>query len=180
MRVNGDYRNPGPDDYARQRGQYPQRSQYSQPVEEERTVVNAGRLWAGGMAAAVVAGLVALVGLLVARAVFQIPVLSAKKYGAFGDSSTVTLVVLAVAAALLATGLAHLLLISTPSPQSYFGWIVGLLTVAAVVAPFVNTSGSLPVRLAQSVIHLVIGLAIGGLVSNAASAASRTMIGRSR
>jgi len=63
----------------------------------------------------------------------------------------VTLVVLAVAAALLATGLAHLLLISTPSPQSYFGWIVGLLTVAAVVAPFVST-GTLPVKLAQAVI----------------------------
>jgi hypothetical protein len=179
VRVNGDYRNQGPDDYGRQRGQYPPRSQYSQPVEEERTVVNAGRLWAGGMAAAVVAGLVALVGLLVARAVFQIPLLSAKKYGAFGDSNTVTLVVLAVAAALLATGLAHLLLISTPSPQSYFGWIVGLLTVAAVVAPFVST-GTLPVKLAQAAIHLVIGLAIGGLVSNAASAASRTMIGRAR
>ena len=39
-------------------------------------MVDAGRLWAGGMAAAVVAGLVALVGLLVARAVFKLPLLS--------------------------------------------------------------------------------------------------------
>ncbi|MBA2323632.1 MAG: DUF6069 family protein [Actinomycetota bacterium] len=165
------YREQGPDNYGRRPGQYPL------PAEEEQTVVNAGRLWAGGMAAAVVSGLVALVGLLVARAVFQVPLLSAKRFGAFGDSSTVTLVVLAVAAALLATGLAHLLLISTPSPQSYFGWIVGLLTVAAVVTPFLGT-GSVPVRMAQAVIYLVIGIAIGGLVSNAASAASRTTVAR--
>lgn len=171
--VTSDYRNPGPDDYARRRGQQPL------PVEQERTEVNVGRLWAGGVAAAVVAGLVAVVGVLVSRAVFQLAVLGSRKAGAFGDSSTVTLVVLAIAAALLATGLVHLLLVSTPSPMSYFGWIVGLLTVAAVVVPFIG-SGSLPVRLAQAVIHLVIGLAIGGLVSNAASAASRVTLGRVR
>jgi hypothetical protein len=80
--------------------------------------------------------------------------------------------VVAAIAALLATGLAHLLLVSTPSPLSYFGWIVGLLTVAAVVIPFLG-SGSLPVRLAVAIIHLIIGLAIGALVSNAAASASR-------
>lgn len=160
------YREPGRDDYSRSR------DQYQPPVQEERTVVDAGRLWAGGMAAAVVAGLVALVGLLVVRVVFKLPLFGTTK-NAFGDSGTVTLVALAVAAALLATGLAHLLLISTPSPQSYFGWIVGLLTVAAVVSPFLG-SGKVAVQVAQAVIYLVIGVAIGGLVSNAASAASRT------
>jgi hypothetical protein len=171
--VTSDYRDQ-PDDYPRRRGQVPIRPQ------EERTVVDAGRLWAGGVAAAVVAGLVALVGLLVARAVFKLPVLSdLRKFGAFGDSSTVTLVVLAVAAALLATALVHLLLISTPSPMSYFGWIVGLLTTAAVVVPFLGT-GKTVVLVAQAILHLVIGLSIGALVSNAASAASRVTVGRNR
>jgi len=173
------YREPGRDDYSRSGGRDEPRTrgQYQPPVQEERTVVDAGRLWAGGMAAAVVSGLVALVGLLVVRVVFKLPLFGATKSGAFGDSGTVTLVALAVAAALLATGLAHLLLISTPSPQSYFGWIVGLLTVAAVVSPFLGT-GKIAVQVAQAVIHLVIGIAIGGLVSNAASAASRTTITR--
>jgi hypothetical protein len=144
-----------------------------------RTEVNPGRLWAGGVAAAVVAALIGLVGVLVARAMFQLAVLSPKQAGAFGDEKTISLCVGAAVAALLATGLAHLLLVSTPSPLSYFGWIVGLLTVAAVVAPFLG-SGSWPVRLAQALIHLVIGMAIGGLVSNAAASASRLGLGETR
>jgi hypothetical protein len=163
VRVVGDYR--GADDqYGRAQGGY--------PPPAVRTEVNAGRLWAGGVAAAVVAALIGLVGILVARAMFQVAVLSPKSAGAFGDENTTRLCLLAAVAALLATGLAHLLLVSTPSPLSYFGWIVGLLTVAAVVVPFLG-SGSLAVRLAQALIHLVIGLAIGGLVSNAAASASR-------
>jgi hypothetical protein len=165
-RVVGDYRDIGPEDeYARARGGYP-------PAPPVQTEVNAGRLWAGGVAAAVVAALIGLVGILVARAVFQLAVLAPKQAGAFGDDNTTRLCVIAAVAALLATGLAHLLLVSTPSPLSYFGWIVGLLTVAAVVVPFLG-AGSLPVRFAEAAIHLVIGMAIGGLVSNAAASASR-------
>src|SRR5579884_2874095 len=140
-RVVGDFRGRDPEDeYQRGLGGYPP------PVAEPpvRTEVNAGRLWAGGIAAAVVAALIGLVGVLVARAVFQLALLSPKQAGAFGDSNTLRLCVIAAVAALLATGLAHLLLVSTPSPLSYFGWIVGLLTVAAVVVPFLE-SGSLAV-----------------------------------
>jgi hypothetical protein len=174
--VVGEYRNMGPEDeYGRSQGGYPQGGYPPAPV---RTEVNVGRLWAGGVAAAVVAALIAMVGVLVARAMFQLAVLSPKKAGAFGDGSTVQLCVIAAVAALLATGLVHLLLVSTPSPLSYFGWIVGLLTVAAVVVPFLS-SASLPIRLAEAVIHLVIGMAIGGLVSNAAGSASQlTLRGR--
>lgn len=119
-----------------------------------------------------VAALVALVGLLVARAVFQLAVLSPKASGAFGDASTARLCIIAALAALAATGLAHLLLTTTPSPLSYFGWIVGLLTTAAVVVPFLG-SGSLAVRVAEAVLHLAIGVAIGALVSGAAASATR-------
>lgn len=161
----------GPDDeYGQQQGGYPPQGGYSPaPV---RTEVNVGRLWAGGVAAAVVAALVGLVGALVVRAIFQLAS-SANKSGTFSDDATVQLCVMAAVAALLATGLAHLLLVSTPSPLSYFGWIVGLLTVAAVVLPFLSSSSPLPIMLAEAIIHLVLGVAIGGLVSNAAAAASR-------
>jgi hypothetical protein len=166
--VVGEYRDMGPsDEYGRSQGY---QSSGPPPV---RTEVNIGRLWAGGIAAAVVAALIALVGLLVAKALFQIAETSPKHYNSsFGEDSTVQLCIIAAAAAILATALVHLLLVSTPSPLSYFGWIVGLLTVAAVVVPFL-TSSTWPIKLSEAVIHLVIGIAIGGLVSNAAVSASR-------
>ena len=137
------------------------------------TRMNAARLWAAGLATAVVAALVALVGVLIVRALLRIDLFAPHAAGAFGSSATTALCVGAAVAALAATGLAHLLIVSTPRPLSYFSWIVGLLTTAAVVVPF-TWSASLPIALAQAVIHLVIGLAIGSLVSGAASSAMRT------
>jgi hypothetical protein len=143
-----------------------------------RPRVNASRLWAGGLATAVVAALIALVGVLVVRAVFRVALFAPSEAGAFGDSDTVVLCVMAAAAALAATGLAHVLLLGAPRPLAYFGWIVGLLTAAAVVVPFL--SGSLAIALAQALIHLVIGLAIGSLVSGAAVSASRPVVPQQR
>ncbi|MGQ0574579.1 MAG: DUF6069 family protein [Pseudonocardia sp.] len=131
-------------------------------------VVNTGRLWAGGVATAVVAALIGLVGVLVVRAVLQV----SPRSGAFSDADTVLLCALAAAAALAATGLAHLLLVSTPRPLAYVGWIVGLVTAATVVLPFTG-GGSLPIKIATAVIHLVIGVAIASLVTGAASGAVR-------
>jgi uncharacterized protein DUF6069 len=143
------------------------------PVERAgRSPVNANRLWAGGLATAVVAALVALVGVLIVRAVLRIALYAPHEAGAFGDSDTALLCVIAAGAALAATGLAHLLIVATPSPLSYFSWIIGLATAAAVVLPFISAE-SLAIALAQAVIHLVIGLAIGSLVTGAASSAIR-------
>ena len=142
------------------------------PGAPDRSPVDANRLWAGGLATAVVAALIALVGLLIVRAVLRIALLAPNEAGAFGDGDTAVLCVVAAAAALAATGLAHLLLLATPRPLSYFGWIVGLLTAIAVVLPLL-AGGSLAIAVAQSVIHLVIGLAIGSLVAGAARSAVR-------
>ena len=72
----------------------------------------------------------------------------------------------------LATGLAHLLLVSTPSPLAYLGWIVGLATAAAAVLPLASGL-PLAAAVAAGAVHLVIGLAIGSLVAGAAIAAMR-------
>jgi len=133
--------------------------------------VDARKLWSGGLATAVVAGLIGLVGLVIVRALLQIPYLAPVRAGALGDERTIVLVVSAAAAALAATGLAHLLLVSTPRPLAYLGWIIGLVTALATVLPFLD-GDALAVRLATAVIHLVIGLAIGSLVTGAALAAS--------
>lgn len=138
----------------------------------DRPPVDAARLWAGGLATAVVAALIGLVGVLVARAVARVALYAPREASAFGDSSTVLLCATAAAAALAATGLVHLLLLSTPRPLAYFGWIVGLLTTAAVIVPFLS-GAPFAVALTMSVIHLVIGIAIGSLVSGAAASATR-------
>lgn len=141
-------------------------------TSEHHPSLDATRLWSGGLATAVVAALIALVGVLVVRALFRVAVYAPADAGVFGGSGTALLCTLAAAAALAATGLAHLLLISTPRPLAYLGWIVGLLTAAAVVLPFL-AGGSVGVALGAAAIHLVIGLAIGSLVSGAASSAAR-------
>jgi hypothetical protein len=79
-----------------------------------RVRVDAGRLWTGGLATALVAALVAVVGVLIARGLFDVPVLAPSQDGALVDAGTARLASLAAVAALIATGLMHLLLICTP------------------------------------------------------------------
>ena len=159
------------DQWDKTRQMPPQDAVPQRAVAPRGPVINAGRLWAGGVATAIVAALIGLVGLLVVRALLQIPYLSPLRSGALGDSRTALLCVSAAVAALAATGLAHLLLLSTPRPMAYFGWIAGLLTAVAVVLPILNDD-PIAVSLATGVIHLVIGLAIISLVTGAAMSAS--------
>lgn len=132
-----------------------------------RPKVDAARLWPGGVTTAVVAGLVALVGVLICRSLFKIPVLSPRHDGAYGDVRTTGLVLAAAAAALIATGLAHLLLLSTPRPMAFFAWIVGLATLVVVLFPF-STTAPLREKVATAAVDLVIGIAIGTLINGVA------------
>ena len=123
--------------------------------------VDAGRLWTGGLATALVAALVTLVGVMIARGLFDVPVLAPTDEGTLGNASTLRLAVFAAVAALLATGLLHLLL-STLQPRRFFTWIITLATLAAALVPFL-TSADLDEKIATSAITLV-GLAIGSSV----------------
>ena len=98
--------------------------------------VNAGRLWAGGAATAVVAALAVVAGVLVARGVLGIPVLAPATADSLGNSSTAVYAALAAGCALLATALLHMLLLGTPSPFTFFAWITALADVVAAAAPF--------------------------------------------
>ena len=134
--------------------------------------LNAGMLWAGGAAAALVAALIAVLGILVCRGILGIPVLAPEGEGAWGDADTVTYAVGAVAAALLATALMHLLLAFTPRPARFFGWIMTLITLTAVLAPFaVNAERASQV--ATAAVNLVLGISIASLVSGSARSAVR-------
>lgn len=137
---------------------------------DRRAGVDARTLWSGGAATALVVALVALVGVVVFRGVFGIPILAPEGDGVWGDASTVWLMAVAALSALLAVALVHLLLLSTPRALSFFGWIVGLATVVAGVAPFV-TDADLASKLASTLINVVVGFAILGLVSGIARSA---------
>jgi hypothetical protein len=141
------------------------------PSDASRTV-DAGRLWTGGLATALVAALVALVGVLICRGLLDVPVLAPTEEGTLGDATTLGLGGMAALAALLATGLLHLLLLSTPRPGQFFTWIVALATVAAAISPFL-TGADLDEKVATSAIYLAIGIAIGSLLSGVARSAVR-------
>jgi drug/metabolite transporter (DMT)-like permease len=134
--------------------------------------VDTRSLWTGGLATALVAALVAVVGVLVARGLLGIPVLAPKRNGAFGDVTTIQLALLAAASALVATVLLHVLLLAVPRPLIFFGWIVALATAAMSLLPFAGTA-ALEAKLATSIIYLLIGLAIGSLLTSVASWAIR-------
>jgi Family of unknown function (DUF6069) len=137
-----------------------------------RPAVDARSLWFGGLATALVAALVAVVGVVVARGLFDVPVLAPKGEGTFGDASTVGLAAGAAAGAIVATALMHLLLLFTPRPFAFFGWIVTLVTAVAVLVPFGATAG-LSAKVATAVINLLIGIAIGTLISGVAARSLR-------
>ena len=164
-----------PADYGDQQYDTYGRQQFSggrqTPLGSKAPTVNAGRLWAGGVATAIVAALIALVGVLIARALPKVEFLGPLASGPLGSGQTVVLCLSAAVAALAATGLVHLLLVSTPRPLAYFGWIVALVTVVAILLAFLG-SGDLGVKIASAIIYLVIGIAIGSLVTGAAISAT--------
>ena len=67
----------------------------------------------------------------------------------------------------------HLLLLSTPRPLTFFGWIIGLATVLVVLVPF-STAAPLTAKAATAVVDLVLGVAIGSLISGVAARSVRT------
>ncbi|MFD4324690.1 DUF6069 family protein [Nocardioides sp. NPDC058538] len=140
------------------------------PTRRLQPTVHAGRLWAGGAAAAVVAALLAVAGIVIARGIFDVPILAPEGDGVWGDASTWWYAVWAAIAGLLATAVAHILLLTTPQPRTFFGWIVGLATVIAALWPFTSDAG-LDTKLVTMLINLVIGIAIGSLVSTVSRSA---------
>ncbi|HEX8347981.1 MAG TPA: DUF6069 family protein [Actinoplanes sp.] len=143
---------------------------YQSTTPPSRPVVEAGRLWAGGAATAVVAALIAVVGILVGRGLFGIDVLAPKGAGVWGDARTGWYALGAAILSLVATGLMHLLLLFNPRPMLFFGWVMTLATVTAMLAPFV-TEEDLGSRLFTAGLNFILGVAIGSLVAGSAHAA---------
>lgn len=135
-----------------------------------RPKVDAGRLWAGGLATAITAALVAVVGILIARGIFDVPVLAPEGEGTWGDADTGRYAVYAAAAALVATALIHGLILFVPRYRLFFGWIMVLATAVAALAPF-GVDAETAAQVATSLINLTLGVTIGSLLSGVARSA---------
>lgn len=137
-----------------------------------RVRLDSAQFWAGAVATAVVAALVALVGILICRWTLNIPILAPAGDGAWGNAHTAEYALASAAAAIVAGALLYLLVLGTPQPRLFFDWILGLATLAAVVYPF-STSAPLDQKAATAVVNLVLGIAITSLLTAVAARAVR-------
>lgn len=79
--------------------------------------------------------------------------------GSFGMRYALTAALLA----LIATAVAHLLVLTAPRPEAFFSWIVGLVTVVGIVLPL-TLDGTFAGRASTAIGNLVIGLCVLSLL----------------
>ncbi len=133
--------------------------------QSPRLTIDAGRLWAGGAATAVVAGLVAVVGVVISEGILDINMVRPQFLLDVSDSFALNYFLTAALAALVATGLAHLLVFTTPRPQAFYSWIVGLVTAVAVALPFAKNADT-DAQVATAIVNLIIGISIMTLIAS--------------
>jgi uncharacterized protein DUF6069 len=144
------------------------------PPSEPTRITNVRALWAGGAACAVVAALVALVGVIVCEDVLDLE-MAPPPLLPIGSSLSIQYALTSAVLALAATGVAHVLALTTPRPEAFFSWIVGLATVVGV-ALSLGSTGSWPARFATAVVNLVIGLCILTLVRSVLARTSERVL----
>ncbi len=133
--------------------------------DRPRLTIDAGRLWAGGVATAIVAGLVAVVGVVIGEGILDIDMVSPRFLLDASDTFALNYALTAALGAIVATGLAHLLVFTTPRPRAFFSWIVALATAVAVALPFAQNA-DLDAQIATAVVNLVIGVSIMSLIGS--------------
>jgi uncharacterized membrane protein len=111
-------------------------------------------------------------GILIARGIFGVAVLAPERDGLWGNASTGVYALFAASAALAATGLRHILSVTTPAPTQFFGWIMAICTVIAMVLPL-TLGADLGSRVATAAINLGLGVIVILLVSSSAANARR-------
>ena len=160
---------------------YVPQQQGAVPTEPERVVspadprltVEAGRFWAGAAATALVAALIGLIGVLVFERIFAIDLVPPPDVFSTGSQQAAWAIDAAILA-LLAAGLLHVLILSTPRPRAFFGWIMALVIVVITALPFAWSSDATAAAV-SGLINLLIGIAVWSLL---AGVAGRTIVRR--
>ena len=131
------------------------------PARPADPSVDAGRFWAGVVATALVAALVGLVGVVIIDQILSIELAVQDVFGT--DSTGAAYVVGAAVLAVLAGGLLHLLVLTTPKPKAFFGWIMFLGTLTAALLPLTWTD-VLESAISAGLVNALIGIAIWSLL----------------
>jgi hypothetical protein len=131
-------------------------------------VLDGRRLWTSGAVTAVIVFGLTIAAFLLVHGMLNYPLLGVTGGGAvvyvsmFGYAGGAALV------AMLATAAMRFLLLSTPRPRWFFGWLGGVGTAIAVLLPLALSQDP-AARLATATVNLVLGLAIIGLVRSTAA-----------
>jgi hypothetical protein len=157
-------------------GQTPDEA-HVQPVtsgtEDPRLGLEVGRFWAGALATMVVAALIGLAADFILEEVLNLEVQAQADLFATG-SDVLAWVVAGALFALVAAVVLYLLVMSTPRPRSFFGWVVALATVILAMVPFAGQFEIVPAILA-AIVWVVIGCAVWSLLTGTLS---RTVVRR--
>lgn len=136
------------------------------PPPSSRVVLRAGPYWGGAVATGIVAALVGIVGVLIFESILDVGLVVKDPFGTESDSWAYAIG--GFVAALAAAALLNLLLVSTPRPRAFFGWIMALATVAAALVPLTWTDDT-TAALCAGAVNLLVGIAIWSLLSGVLS-----------
>lgn len=131
-------------------------------------VVDGRKLWTSGAVTAVIVFGLTIAAFLLVHGMLNYPLLGVRGGGAVVYASMFGYAGGAALVALLATAAMRFLLLTTPRPRWFFGWLGGVGTAIAVLLPLA-LSQDLAARLATAAVNLVLGLAIIGLVRSTAA-----------
>ena len=88
------------------------------------------------------AGLVAVVGVVICEGILDIEMVRSQYLLDVSNTFAFNYVLIASLAAIVAMGLAHLLVFTTPRPLAFYSWIIGLATAIAAALPFAEDAGT--------------------------------------
>ncbi|MQY02104.1 DUF6069 family protein [Actinomadura macrotermitis] len=143
------------------------------PGPEGEPKIDALRLWGGGLATALVAALVAFLGVLITHGVLGVRLLVPEREEALADTAAGAYVLAAAAGALVTTLVLQLLVVLTARPMDFFARVTGLLTMVLTIAPFI-TGAALAREVATGLVNLFVGLTIASLLTQTGYAALRS------
>lgn len=129
---------------------------------ETRLVVETGRFWAGGAATAFVAALVGVVGVIVLETILRLDLTYRDLFGT--GSAMGAYIFGGILTAVASAALLQLLVLTTPRPRAFFGWILGLATVVATLLPFTWTT-DVSSAIASGIVNLMLGIAVWSLLT---------------
>ena len=136
------------------------------------------RLWAGGVATAIVAAGIAILGVLIVGTVLDVGIQTAGRSGALVDNASTIIPVAAAIAALAGTALLHLLLLTTPRPASFFS-AIAFLVIAVLILQVFLADGTIGAHIATAVLYAAIGIAIVSMLSGVSATSVRPATGGS-